>query len=469
MPEIIKLAPEHKAERQRLATYHDIQPSKTSETLRSDCSQCGTNDIAWVTTEAYLSVLADAEAPQHVLDYPDGESWICLECEETGYIGNALEEDDSSYEQSEKEVRAFNDHMLLSKIPDDMLPATEKRVLDYFLTTVNVSGLHKEYDLFFELAENLTPREFELAGGAISREIKVNSENPVVLRNMISLALLAAPIVNAFAPEMSSTLQMPVTVKKLGKSLTELWLTDEFRLTDEQRANYARGLLMRRLCNPDVVIGHGYHEDLYTQWVGSNFEVLAEYADDVREHGSFDFDAMSRWLGKDEAKRFIIESEATEPTSLTSSIELGYVLESVEVKRGAGVGGYAVTDRAIDSSGKYVFTLAQIGFLEGYSALQGYKGRQHEMPAYKLAEALGLIGVAKGGDGLAEEVILAMTSVDQNELERLVAVVSGLSDLKKVKMIETLDELVTDIELQEISTSKIISALLEDGSLSAAV
>lgn len=460
MNESTMLTPEHKAERQRLATYHDIQPSKVSESLQSSCSKCGSSDIAWVTTEAYLSVLSDSEAPQHVLDNPDGESWICLDCEETGYIANPLEEDADS-DETEKGIREFNERMLLSKIPDEILAPTEKRTLDYFLTTVNVSGLHKEYDFFFDLAANLTPRELELAGGAISRELKVSSGNPVVLRNMITLALFAAPVVSAFAPETTSDHGMPLIVRNLGKSLTSIWQTDEFRLLDEQRANYARGLLMRRLCNPETVTGHGYHEDLYTQWIGASFADLALHAEDVRKQGGFDFDSMTRWLGKEEAKRFMLESEATDPTSLTSSVELGYVLERVEVKRHAGTGKYSAVDRSVDDSGKYVFTLAQLGFLESYASLQGYAGRQQEMPSYRFAEVLGLTGVAKGGDGLAEEVILAMTSVDQNELERLIDVVAGVSDLKKVKMIEVLDEMVTDIELQEVTTGKIISELVE--------
>ena len=453
------LSPEHKAERQRLAAYHSIQPSKATASRRSRCSQCDTPDIAWVSTDAYLLILSDKEAPQHVLDYPDGEAWVCLECEETGYVGNSVEEDDLAYAEAAQEVRKFNDRMLLSKISDDVLGVDEKALLNELLTSINSEGLHNEYDLIFELASGLSPREFELAGGSISREVKVNSGNPTVLRNMVTLALLAAPIVNAFAPETSSIMQMPLAVKKLGKVLTERWLTDDFGFLDNQRFNYARGLLLRRLLDSEYVGGHGYHEDIYTQWIGMNVEALAERADEVKQHGGLDFDAMTRWLGKNEAKRFIIESEATELASFTSSSQLGYVIEGAELDKSFDAGSLSATDRSLDHSGRYAFTLAQFGYLEWYASTQGYAGRESELPVYKLVEALGLVGVGNGGDGLAEEVILALTAVEPREMEPLVTSAATLNNFQKLKAIEVLDYLMGSIERQESNAEEILSSL----------
>lgn len=461
MSSITNLTAEQSVERERLATYHGIHPSAASALRRSKCSTCDTDNIAWVTTEAYLSMHADSDAPQHVLDYPEGEGWICLECVETGYIDtDILTDEGESFEQAAKGVHAFNHMMLISKIPDTALGELEKESLDYILTSVNVAGRHAEYDLFFELVENFSPLEFELAGGSIARELKVHATDSTVLPNMILLSLLAAPIVSAFEPETTPSLQMPLIVKKLGQALTEYWGTDDFHLTDDQRANFARGLLMRRLCNPDVVVSHGHQEDLYTQWIGESFEVLSELVEDVKKHPDFGYDEMVRWVGKDEAYRFVVDSgEAV--ASLTSSIELGYALEAAELKDGSRPGGHTVCDRVVDPTGHYIFTLSQLAFLNRYETIHGYAGREVSLPVFRMVEALGLKGFNDGGDGLAEEVILALTSVEPAQLEQVVNAAGVLDDYRKLKMIGMLDNLIANVDTQDARSGDVLSLLRE--------
>lgn len=468
MSNVTKLNPEHTLARQLIANHHNIQPTDASAITHSQCSDCGSAQIAWVATEAYLSLLADKEAPQHVLEDPDGQAWICLECEGTGYIGSQPLADTKTIVQIASEVTFFNDSMLISKIPSSVMNDDDKKLLNDLLVEVHASGLHKDYDLFFELAKDFNDREYALAGSAMSRELKVNEDNPVVARNMVTLALIAAPIVSAFAPAASASIQMPLIVKRLGRELTSRWRSDDLQLLDKPRLNFARGVLIRMITNHDEVAGSGYHEDIFTQWVGEHHSALVEHAEEVRESGGVTLDLMARWVGKKEALRFLSNTEAVEVTSLTSSVELGYLVEEIELIKGKA-SGVSVDYRNVDDTGKYVFNLAQLGYLESYAALQGHAGHKSQLPVYQLVTALDVPGVKEGGEGLAEEIILAFTCIDQELMEPIVEAVFELDEFQKIKVTEELDDLINYIHWQEITSERMVSLLRESIGISTEV
>jgi hypothetical protein len=140
-------------------------------------------------------------------------------------------------------------------------------------------------------------------------------------------------------------------------------------------------------------------------------------------------------------------------------VELGYALEAAELKRGASPGGYTVCDRVVDSTGHYIFPLSQIAFLERYENIHGYLGRGVSLPAFRMVEALGLKGFNDGGDGLAEEVILALTCVEPEEMELLVGAAAVLDDYRKLKAIGTLDSLIASVDTQDARAVDVLSLL----------
>lgn len=457
-----QLAKEQSFTRQKIAKTHGTRPSEFDLLFRSACSSCASKDIVWLSVDGYLKHL-DGPAPQYVLDYPEGKGWVCLKCDDAGFMagggvigGNSDSHSDAGAEAAFAEIHKHNQDEFILKFPEGTFGEVGAEVLDHFLLTLNINGLHKEYDLFFELVGTLTDRELELAGASIAREIKVNVEDFDALHSMMTLALLAAPVVNAFAPETNSAFQMPVLIKKLGKTLTDRWHSNEFNLLDGHRSNFVVGLLMTNLVSPSKTVGTGYYEDLYIQWLGSNFAALRDKANEVKAHGKLNLPAMRDWLGKAEVASYFSTLTAG-TTSFLSSAQLEEFMEEVAAdmeESGRAFDGTAL----LAEDKKHAFTIAQHAYFEGFSLAHGYLGES--IPVYGLVQQLGLKGFREGGDGSTERLILALTAANPKEIEKLVPIVASLSEGDKRALAEVLGEDFLMKVVGQVMTSDGVSDLI---------